>query len=86
MPSSTLTSKGQVTIPKAVRDQLKLHPGDRLDFLVQQDGKMVVRKASISLKEIEGILHRADVKPVSVEEMNRAIRKRFGAKVDGPRH
>ena len=29
MPSSTITSKGQVTIPKAVRDQLKLHPGTR---------------------------------------------------------
>ncbi|MDA2927480.1 type II toxin-antitoxin system PrlF family antitoxin, partial [Acidobacteria bacterium AH-259-G07] len=79
-PSSTITSKGQVTIPKAVRDQLKLHPGDRLDFWVQEDGKIIVRKASISVEELEGILYRPDIKPVPIEEMKRAVRKRFGAK------
>ena len=42
MPHGTLTSKGQVTIPKPVRDQLDLHPGDRIEFDVR-DGWIVGR-------------------------------------------
>ena len=37
MPTSTLTSKGQMVIPKTIRDRLKLEPGDRLDFIIQED-------------------------------------------------
>ena len=42
MAHGTLTSKGQVTIPKAVRDQLDLHPGDRIEFDVR-DGLIMGR-------------------------------------------
>lgn len=42
MPIGTLTSKGQVTIPKPVRDALELQPGDRIDFEVR-DGVLVGR-------------------------------------------
>ncbi len=43
--STTITSKGQVTIPKEVRDQLGLHPSDRLEFEVQGDVVIMRRRA-----------------------------------------
>ena len=43
--STTMTVKGQVTIPKKVREALRLTPGDRVDFEVNREGQVVVRKA-----------------------------------------
>lgn len=43
--STTLTSKGQVTIPKHIRDEMKLVPGCHLDFAVNTDGEIVIHKA-----------------------------------------
>ncbi len=43
--STTLTTKGQVTIPKHIRDALNLKPGCRVDFAVNQDGEVVIQKA-----------------------------------------
>ncbi len=80
MPTATVTSKGQVTVPKPIRDRLKLHAGDRLDFVLEEEGKVILRKASIPIQELEGILHRADRKPVSLEEMKATVLRRFGAK------
>jgi antitoxin PrlF len=57
MSISTLTSKGQTTIPKDIRKRLNLQPGDRLEFVIDEDGRVLV---------------------LSVEDMNRAIRKRGG--------
>jgi AbrB family looped-hinge helix DNA binding protein len=42
---SAITSKGQATIPKAVRDHLKLKPGDRVKFFLQADGSVALRTA-----------------------------------------
>jgi AbrB family looped-hinge helix DNA binding protein len=44
--STTLTSKGQVTIPKRIRDALRLEPGSQVDFAVNRDGELVILKAS----------------------------------------
>lgn len=77
MPSSTLTSKGQTTVPKEIRDYLKLQAGDQIDFLIRSDGSVVVRQATLHVRELKGILHRKNMKPVSVDAMNEAIRKRF---------
>ena len=70
MPTATLTSKGQTVIPKAIRDHLKLQPGDSLDFVV------LIRPATEDIRRLKGLLHRPGRLPVSVEEMNQAIRKR----------
>ena len=80
MPSSTLTSKGQTTIPKEVRQHLKLQTGDQIDFLIRADGTVVLRPTTLHVRELKGILHRKNMKAVSIEAMNEAIRKRFRAR------
>ncbi|HKU52668.1 MAG TPA: type II toxin-antitoxin system PrlF family antitoxin [Nitrospira sp.] len=77
MSTSTLTSKGQTTIPKDVRKRLNLHPRDRLEFVIDEDGRVLVLPASVDASELAGMLKRPP-KPVTVTEMNRAIRKRGG--------
>jgi AbrB family looped-hinge helix DNA binding protein len=77
MSTSTLTSKGQTTIPKDVRKRLNLHPGDRLEFVIDEDGRVLVIPASIDASELAGML-KSPPRPVSAEDMNRAIRKRGG--------
>jgi AbrB family looped-hinge helix DNA binding protein len=76
MPSATLTSKGQVTVPKAIRDLLRLSTGDRVDFVVKEDGTVVLRPATVDVRELSGFLHRKGIKPLSVEQMNAIIRRR----------
>lgn len=78
MSMATITSKGQTTIPKEIRDHLKLHPGDRIDFIIEREGRVVIEPSTVDVKELEGILHKPGKKAVSVEDMNQAIRKRFG--------
>jgi antitoxin PrlF len=77
MPSATITSKGQTTIPKEVRDYLKVQSGDQIDFIIQADGTVIVRPATTHVSQLKGILHRRNMKPVSIDAMNKAIRKRF---------
>lgn len=52
---TTITSKGQVTIPKAVRDELGLKPADRVEFVVE-DGSARVRKYGLSVRDVAGSL------------------------------
>jgi antitoxin PrlF len=73
MAVATLTSKGQTTIPKEIRDLLGLAPGDKLDFVVESDGRVVLRPATRDVRELRGMLHKKGRKPVSLEEMDRAI-------------
>ena len=73
MAVATLTSKGQTTIPKSVRDRLSLKAGDRLEFVVQDDGAVLMVPATVSLDDLEGVLP-APARPVTLEEMERAIR------------
>ena len=77
MSTSTLTSKGQTTMPKEIRKRLNLHPGDRLEFVIDEDGRVLVLPASIDASELAGMLKPPD-RRVTVEDMNRAIRKRGG--------
>jgi AbrB family looped-hinge helix DNA binding protein len=76
MPSATVTSKWQMVIPKPVREHLGLHPGDQLEFIIEGSGKVVVRPAVLDVRDLKGVLARPGRKPVSVEQMNRAIRRR----------
>jgi len=78
MPSSTMTVKGQTVIPKPIRDRLSLKPGDRLEFTIQDNGDVLIRPAVHDVRDLKGILRRPGRKPVSVEEMNRAVQRKQG--------
>ena len=77
MSRATLTSKGQITIPKEVRRRLHLESGDRVDFLVLEDGRVVMQPASLPVAALKGLLHRKGRRPVSVEAMHAAIARRM---------
>lgn len=77
MAVSTITSKGQTTIPGEIRRYLKLKAGDRVEFIVEADGKVVLVPATVDVRELKGLLAPAP-RRVSIEEMEVAIRKRAG--------
>ena len=77
MVTATLTSKGQLTIPKAVRDSLRLHTGDRVAFILHGDEEAVLKPVTKSVDEVFGRLHSPDQPHRTVEEMNAAVRKRM---------
>ncbi len=76
MPTSTITSKGQTTVPKEIRDFLQLNPGDQIDFIIESDGRVLIQPATITVQELKGILHRERMKSISDQAMNAAVRKR----------
>jgi len=78
MPIATLTTKGQLVIPKAIREYLHLHPGDRLDFVIRDDGDVVLRPAVTDVRDLKGLLHQPGRPPVSLRAMRRVIRTRAG--------
>jgi AbrB family looped-hinge helix DNA binding protein len=72
MSEATLTSKGQVTIPKPVRDALGLETGDRIEFVGTEQGFLVV-PAKRELRSLRGMFKGRRRKPVSIEEMKATI-------------
>jgi AbrB family looped-hinge helix DNA binding protein len=72
MPTATITSKGQVTLPREVRVSLGASAGDRLDFIRMEDGNFAIVLATHSIRSLKGVIPRPAV-PVSLEEMNEAI-------------
>ncbi|MFI5311429.1 MAG: AbrB/MazE/SpoVT family DNA-binding domain-containing protein [Gemmatimonadales bacterium] len=74
MSESTLTSKGQITIPKAVRERLHLEAGDTVYFDVRDDGSVVLVARNEPVEGLFGLLKGKSRrrKPVRVEEMNPA--------------
>ena len=69
---ATLTSKGQLTLPAAIRHKLKLLPGDKLDCVALANGRIEMIPARGSIRDLCGSLPRRK-RPVSVENMERAI-------------
>ncbi len=77
MTAATLTSKGQLTLPKEVRVALGVGPGDRVDFVRMEDGNFAVLPATHPVKSLMGLIPKPK-KPVSLEDMDKAIAR--GAK------
>jgi antitoxin PrlF len=68
---SAITSKGQATIPKRIRDHLGLKPGDRVKFFIHPDGRVVMLPKR-PLTDLFGCV-KYDGPPATIEEMNEAI-------------
>jgi antitoxin PrlF len=68
---STLTSKGQTTIPKVIRDSLAMKSGDRMTFTLLADGTVLMRVKSKKLMQLAGSLRQKGRKPVPVERLSR---------------
>ncbi len=75
MSVATLTSKGQITLPKAIREQLQVQPGDRVEFLVGSDGKITVWPVTCDVTILKGLISKPK-QPVTLEAMRAAIKKR----------
>jgi len=77
MITSTVSSKGQVTIPKVIRKFLKVEKFDKIVFIPLEEGKVMITNKQTPVSELFGMLkHRKPQKPVSVEEMEFKIHKR----------
>lgn len=81
-----VTAKGQITLPKAVREHLKLKTGDLVEF-VERDGAMIMKPRNLRAVDLAGILGPPpNGRSVTVEEMNEAIAEaaveRYGRSLD----
>jgi antitoxin PrlF len=68
---SAITTKGQATIPKAIRDHLHLKPGDRVKFFIHPNGSVVLLPI-IPVSQLRGMVQ-AGKRPATLEEMDEAI-------------
>jgi AbrB family looped-hinge helix DNA binding protein len=83
MTTATVTSKGQVTIPKDVRDRLGVREGQQLEFRFDQAGRLTVEVVGGEPTPawVGSLKGRAREKTVSIEEMKAAIRERAARKL-----
>jgi antitoxin PrlF len=73
MPTATMTSKGQITIPLETRQKLRLLPGTKVDFVENEHGEVVLRPKTGDIRRLRGIV-KYDGPPVTLEQMDEAIR------------
>ena len=76
---STVTTEGHVTLPRQIRDRLGLNSGDKVDFVLRDDGRVEMVPVKISIRELKGVIA-PPVTGVTLEEMDEAVRA--GAAVD----
>lgn len=68
---ATLTSKGQTTIPKEIRESLGMKPGDQMTFTLMPDATVIMRVKSKSVTALAGVLQKKGRKAVPVEQLSR---------------
>jgi len=73
MATSTLTSKGQITIPQSVREALGLQTGDKVDFVREEQGTYKVVALRKDAKSLRGRFAGRVARPVSIEQMADAV-------------
>ncbi len=69
---ATLTSKGQITLPKEVRNRFGLKTGDSVEF-VEDGGRMWIKPRTVRASDLHGILHKPGMKAATLEEMKEAV-------------
>jgi AbrB family looped-hinge helix DNA binding protein len=75
MPTATLTSKGQITLPRRVREHLRVQVGDTVDFVIGADGEVRVRSGDVEVSALKGLLRQPGRRPVTLDQMDEAIRR-----------
>jgi AbrB family looped-hinge helix DNA binding protein len=73
MSIATVTTKGQITIPKEIRDYLKLETGSKVEFVIDESGNVKIVPLNVPIKALSGVLHRPGMKTATIEEMEAAI-------------
>ena len=73
MPTARLTSKGQLTLPRKVRELLRVQTGDSVDFVIGADGEIRLRAGDLDVRDLRGMLHKPGRKSVPLEQMDEAI-------------
>ena len=76
---TTITSKGQLTLPKKIRDILNLRPGNKVEFIMDRQGNVKMVPVKSTLKELKGMVP-LPKKTISLEEMQMVIEERTGNK------
>lgn len=77
MTTATLTTKGQITIPKDIRERLMLHTGDKLDFSLTESGDVLLKPVTRHVDEVFGRLGKSGQAPLTPAEMDAAIQRRM---------
>ena len=78
MSLSTLTSKGQITIPKSLRESMSIDAGDKIEFIINEQNEVVIKPITKKAIDVFGQLSKYKKnKPISIEEMNEAIGDQF---------
>ena len=76
----TVTDKGQLTVPKAIRDQFGIEPGSKLDFQPQADGTLLVRVLTRGAGGLFGLLHRPGRRAKTLQQIDAGIAKAVAAR------
>ena len=77
MVVATLTTKGQVTIPKEIRESLQLHTGDKIEIIVTEKREAIIRPISKKVDDIFCKLQKPGRKAIPLEAIDDAIKKRM---------
>ncbi len=73
MPTATVTSKGQITIPQSIRNGLQLQTGQRLDFRIDAKGRLIVEPITQDVRRLKGSVRSSRKRAASLAEIHRAI-------------
>ena len=74
---ATISTKGQLTIPKAIRDHLSLHPGDKVMFFLEERGSVRFTPVTYPITSLKGMVPKP-ARTVTLEEMQTAIEQEGG--------
>ena len=81
---ATLTSKGQITLPKEIRDRLQLDAGATLEFELLPDDTILARPVKADARRIRGLLKSPHARPLSIEDMDQGIERHLQDKQAKP--
>jgi antitoxin PrlF len=79
MQQTTLTSKGQITIPKFIRDSLALHAGDKIEFVLTENNEVILKPVTKKVDEVYGRLFKTGRPAVDIAEIDALLKKKIRA-------